>query len=356
MVPRLPVAAQSRRPDHLRNLAHKLIGQLPAPRRGCAARATLLSEVMTGEEGETPGFRLAPQDRTGSAGPLPAKIELNIVRETPNLFAGLCASLGSTSISSQIKPVLDSVATTWARLFTETFSFHLDRLIPRETFERLREAVPPNWVAIEDSDWDVDWDVALETMSEGIPLIWVPGPSVVSRLLKAGSAEQRLVVLDESRQEIVEDCTIVLEEVTAADLLPLAGQAAEAARALRDGHCAASQALSANIFDTWLRDVVRRGVLFALPPGGRFKYPFVLRQIQPVDGSVGLAKLKASGALTPVIMALAEFDPEDGVSPTSFGRHATAHAVGPEQYSDVNAVIAMMLTTSVLRQAQASGW
>jgi hypothetical protein len=78
--------------------------------------------------------------------------------------------------------------------------------------------------------------------------------------------------------------------------------------------------------------------------------------MHPVDGDVRLAELKASGALTPVIMALAEFDPDDGVSPTSFGRHATAHAAGPEQYSDVNAVIALMLTTSVLRQAHASGW
>ena len=33
-----------------------------------------------------------------------------------------------------------------------------------------------------------------------------------------------------------------------------------------------------------------------------------------------------------------------------------AAATGSEPYSDVNAVIALMLTTSVLSQAQASGW
>ena len=132
--------------------------------------------------------------------------------------------------------------------------------------------------------------------------------------------------------------------------------AEQAALALRDGYCAASQALSANVFDTWLRGVARRGVLFTLPAGTRFAYRRVLQQMRPVDGSVRLAELKASGALTPIIMALAEFDPDDGASPTSFGRHATAHAAAPEQYSTVNAVIALMLTTSVLQQAEASGW
>lgn len=310
---------------------------------------------MSGEEETTPGFRWAPGHGTDSIGSLPTKIEVNIVRAKPNLFTGLSASLGG-SIGSHIKPVLDSMTTTLMRSFTESFSFHFNRLIPRETFERLREAVPPNWVALEDSDWEEDWDSALETMNEGIPLIWVPGPRIVGRLLKAESTEKRLAVLDETRLEIVENCMMVLEEVKDPHLLALAALAVEAAKALRDGHCAASQALSANVFDTWLRGVVRRGVLFSLPPGARFKYARVLQQIQPVDGSIALVELKASGALTPVIMALAEFNPDDGVSPASFGRHATAHAVGPAQYSNVNAVIALMLTTSVLRQAQASGW
>ena len=151
-------------------------------------------------------------------------------------------------------------------------------------------------------------------MNEGISLIWVPGQAIVGRLLKAVSPEERLAVLEESRQAIADDCATVLGEVTAPELLPQAGLAADAARALRDGHCAAPQALSANIFDTWLRGAVRRGVPFTLPPGARFGYRSVRRQMHPVDGGVGLAKLTASGALTPVIMALAEFDPDDGVS------------------------------------------
>ena len=126
-------------------------------------------------------------------------------------------------------------------------------------------------------------------------------------------------------------------------------------RALRDGHCAASQALSANVFDTWLRDMVRRGKLFK-PPGDREPfYGAIKRQIIGVSGKTSLRELKAAGSLSPVLMALVSFKP-GGPVPVQLNRHATAHAAGPEQYSDVNAVIALMLTTSVLRQAQASGW
>jgi hypothetical protein len=147
---------------------------------------------MTGEdENKVSGFLVAPWSRAGAAGALPAKIELNIVREMPNPFAGLSASW-SRGITAQIAPVLESMAATWVRPFAQAFSLHLDRMIPRETFERLREALPPNWVAIEDSDWDVDWTAALETMNEGIPLIWVPGPAIVGRLLTTWCAIGRL--------------------------------------------------------------------------------------------------------------------------------------------------------------------
>jgi hypothetical protein len=54
-------------------------------------------------------------------------------------------------------------------------------------------------------------------------------------------------------------------------------------------------------------------------------------------------------------MLLADDNPGD-LMPAQFARHAMAQAAGGEQYTEVNAVIALMLTTSVHRQAQASGW
>jgi len=53
---------------------------------------------------------------------------------------------------------------------------------------------------------------------------------------------------------------------------------------------------------------------------------------------------------------LQSFDSRVNPKPEQFGRHATAHAAYPEQYTPANAVIAVMLMTSVPRQSGESGW
>jgi hypothetical protein len=296
---------------------------------------------------EDSGFRMAPPYDSGPEVPEPSEnvIELHIVREMPNLFTGF-----GTAISEKLLAGLKPLFGSWTEQFSKAFSLNLGQLISPDVLARLRESVPPNWQDIKDPDWDA----VLTIMNDGIPLIWVPRASIVGRLMNAESVEDRLAILEHASREIADDCEAVLSEVTAPQLVPLADLTADSGRALRDRHCTASQALSANVFDTWLRDAVRRGVLFTPPKNGGF-YENVRSQIKPITDDVRLIELKASGALTPVLMALAKFKP-GGPVPTKFGRHATAHAAGSEQYSDVNAVIALMLTTSVLRQAQASDW
>lgn len=216
---------------------------------------------------------------------------------------------------------------------------------------QLRQAMPANWEGV-----DEDWDAAIEIMnSQGIPLIWIPRGSIVGALMDAAGTAERHAILIDARHEIVADCLAVLARVTAPGPVPLAGLAADAARALDEGHFAASQALSANVFDTWLRDVVFRQVLFEPPRKREGFYPAIRRQIVALSGETMLTEFKSTGSLTPVLMAIQSFKP-GGPVPAQLNRHATAHAAGPEQYSDVNAVIALMLTTSVLGQAQESGW
>ena len=77
------------------------------------------------------------------------------------------------------------------------------------------------------------------------------------------------------------------------------------------------------------------------------------RQIIGVSGKTSLRELKAAGSLSPVLMALVNFKP-GGPVPVQLNRHATAHAAGPEQYSDVNAVIALMLMALLCLTAPAT--
>ena len=115
-----------------------------------------------------------------------------------------------------------------------------------------------------------------------------------------------------------------------------------------------AQALAGNIFDTLLRDVTRRGVIFD-EPLGYFRYDKVSKRIMPVTDETLIRRFRADCVLAAARPALAAYDPSDP-PPARFVRHATAHRACPEQYTDLNAIVAVMLMTSMLREAQASGW
>jgi hypothetical protein len=190
---------------------------------------------------------------------------------------------------------------------------------------------------------------------EGIPLAWVPRAEIVVDLTAAPDAGTRDTILVARMPEIVEDCRQRLAEVLEADLQHLNGLAGDALRALEQANPTAAQALAANVFDTLLRDVRHRGRLFA-GSTGRFKYQHVTSGITPVSDETLVGVYRVTCVLTPVLKALAEFNFETDPVPGRFTRHATAHRAGTTQYTPANAVIAIMLATSLLREAQESGW
>ncbi len=290
--------------------------------------------VAISDQDDTGGLPAAGPDRDGT--PRFRLAEFHVTSQAMRELHRPFLQLGAVPvISSQILAGLSDLA---ARSFAPVFS-------------RLAEAVPENWR-------DIPYpclDAALHLMNDGIPLIWVPRSSVVAQLMQASGAAGRAEVLAQARRDVADDCSAVLADITAPHLAPLAVMAAEAVRTLRDGYCAGAQALATSVFDTWLRLMVRRSILFDPPPKRIGFYPNVVRQIEPVSGDLPVVHLRAAGALAPVLLALARFFPGDEAL-THFARHATVHAAIPEHYTDANAVVAVMLMTSALRQAQASGW
>jgi hypothetical protein len=203
---------------------------------------------------------------------------------------------------------------------------------------------------------DLDIGTAMGViLDEGIPLVWVPRPAIVAELVGAAGADVRDSILLSSRDDIAIDCLTVLGEVTAPELKPLAELAAETVSALRGGHGSSAQALAGNIFDTLLHDAARRGVVFAAPPVGYFKYDKVRKQITPVSDDTAIRRFRPDCVLSAALAALEKYDPSDP-PPARFVRHATAHRACPAQYTPVNAIVAVMLVASMLREAHASDW
>jgi hypothetical protein len=276
------------------------------------------------------------------------------------------------SIFQTVMPQIDRwVAVEFAPV-TEAMSRHVESLVTGQAaqFDALRDAVsslrikpvkldiPTDWLP---ANWDanVDFDAidAIYTIvrDEGIPMVWVPRPAIVGGLIHAADAQARGEILVASRVEIAEDCAAAISEVTAPQLQPLVTLASAAVAALKDGHSSAAQALAANVFDTLLRDAARRGVLFPDIAVGYFRYDKILKRIVPVSGETTVRQFRTACVLSAALPALQNFTPGEA-APARFVRHATAHSVGLEQYTEENAIVAVMLMTSMLREGQASGW
>lgn len=215
--------------------------------------------------------------------------------------------------------------------------------------QRLRQFYPVNWPS------DMDVDAAAQIMrDEGVPLAWVPRPSTVAKLVAAADLGARDALLVDRVRHIVEDCRTAMGEVRAVRLSSLAELALDAILALERGVPSAAQALATNVLDTLIRDAARRGQIFGTPVGF-FEYKKITKRITPVSDETLLAEYRTSCVFSPLLQALADY-PGAGPIPTRFGRHPTAHLAHPTQYTPANAIIAVMLMTSMLREAQESGW
>lgn len=211
------------------------------------------------------------------------------------------------------------------------------------TFERLNTLVqnlfPPNWGDARPRDWD-EFRVILA--HEGIPMLWVPGPDIVAAIFAAESPAERRRVISRRWKGIVSDCETVLEGVTHRRLADERSFALDCVRALREGHPNAAQALAANLLDSVMQRFISKNFRRELT-NNEFKTNGVTFDFD--DYSFRLALTFA-----PVWCAHARYKPWKGDPiPSEYGRHASVHGVSRRQYKRINAVIALMLVTSVIK-------
>jgi hypothetical protein len=208
-------------------------------------------------------------------------------------------------------------------------------------FESLRKItegfLPPNWKGVEHPDYD-----AIETIlvDEGLPLAWIPRREVLQGLFDAPDAQARRKIIGRRWRTVVSDCEVVLSEVNHPALQCHRPFATDVVNALRDGHVSAAQALAANLLDSILRRNFDKDDFKDVTTNKKNGSRFDIDDYQ----------IKAAFTLGPVWRAYAEYWQSQGDPiPRAFGRHPSAHAVSRTQYSRINAVIALMIVTSLLR-------
>ncbi|KUO18417.1 hypothetical protein [Streptomyces dysideae] len=229
----------------------------------------------------------------------------------------------------------------YSTFITETVSQNFQSNL-RDVFEALgnfaKRNFPENWGGVYAPSFKGLGSILID---EGIPLMWVPGPKVVESLLTAESASARRRIIGSRWKRIVSDCEAVLHGIDHPKLLGDRDFALGCVNALRDGHVNPAQALSANLLDTillHLNDDIRKSVR-----SNHFKQSGVKFDLDEHEFRTALT-------FAPVWCAHVKFkaDKKDTI-PRVFARHASVHAVSRKQYSRINAVIGLMVVTSVLK-------
>lgn len=174
-------------------------------------------------------------------------------------------------------------------------------------------------------------------LEEGIALSWVPRPDIVEALLDADGFGQRLEILMARRDDILDDCRLLLAGVDSG----VGQQCRAAVDAMAAGHDPPAQSHASNIIDSIVLQLLGRD--------GRSE---AKTQARVELAQLPLRLVCENLALRPLFRAFATWHPTGfDPPPDHFSRHATAHAVGRNGvFESAHALVAVMIATSLVRQ------
>ncbi len=203
--------------------------------------------------------------------------------------------------------------------------------------------------------------------NDGIPLAWVPPTAIVRDIGKAISRDARVQLLEANEEPILVLCEELVAECTDPWVQDVAPLAVEALAAWRAGYEAAATALAVCVADPlviWAAEIrhldlhddeaaYEEARSLAELEKKRRRYPRAVRRSKlPDDPSAHLVPNLA--VLAPIGSFLTRWWPdEDDPPPEGLSRHVVAHQPSAGYFDRPNGLIALMLTTSLLREQQA---
>jgi hypothetical protein len=202
---------------------------------------------------------------------------------------------------------------------------------------------------------------------EGLPLMWVPRAATIKELDNAPDADARLAVMAAHQDEIISDCEDLLNQCTDEDLNDRVSLALLAVDAMKAGHHQAAMALAVAIAEPlavwastprvrafeskqdqadWEKQRKNRST------GGKYNYARIeIGRLPP--GDVEFWDFNDQVLMLPVPRFFTSFFPERGDPvPTSLSRHAVVHQPTLSHFSEINALLSIMLVSSILRSQE----
>ena len=207
-------------------------------------------------------------------------------------------------------------------------------LIPdfSKIFEKISEASPPNWPV------DIDFDLAESILNtEGIPLVWVPRAEIITSMLAASDRIARLQVLVDHREEVLHDCREALHRITHTSFTEQLPLAERVVAALEAGFDEPAQALAVTVTETAVAATISGS------------YGKVKKQVHLNFDQIPYTLMRIQAALAPIgVFYTSWYAHENKPRPEELSRHVTVHAASTGHYTEANALVAVMLMSSVL--------
>jgi hypothetical protein len=239
------------------------------------------------------------------------------------------------ALASSVSPALEQWSLQFPKIDLSAWVDHIRPAI--EGFRRAwEEALPPNW---QDFSIGEVTNTIDRVETTGYCLVWVPRAEIVREVLAADASHTAQILLTQ-RDHVLDDVEAVLADVTEPTLSPERDAALAAARSFRAGHHQAAQALASSVFTS----AVHR--LFAMGTKATRKR---MAETHPEEARIQQLRLRT--IFLAGTRALDEFRPDKARPVRSeFNRHNTAHRITVEQWTEANALCAIMLSTGLVRE------
>lgn len=237
----------------------------------------------------------------------------------------------------------------------------------KDVLERAKDS-PALWAALEMSRPRNWWGIGIPperlinlAHGDGIPVVWVPSSAILVALDSASTREARLEILRVRRNEILEECSNLIAACDDPWMDDMHALALRALDAFRTGHHEAAMALAVSLGEplaTWA-STPRVRMFSSEEDKGAWE------RKRNVDGKYRWAAEELSGAspvshqediyrqalIAPIPAFFKPFRVEKGDPvPAGLSRHAVAHHPTRAHFSPENALLALMLITSFLRE------
>jgi hypothetical protein len=202
--------------------------------------------------------------------------------------------------------------------------------------EAFEAAMPENWRRLTNLQVFAAVDLMAGT---GWSLLWTPPVETIVELLETRDPAVRREILLNAEPQILHDLDRLLRRIEEPALLPLREATQESLEAYRSGFFSSSQALSASILSSAVHEHL----------GEKSHGKARRRFLEANEKEASIREFRWVAIQQALGKVLDDYNPVTGRPERSdFNRHASAHRVKTPQYSQVNALSALMLVTALL--------